>query len=210
MVNTRRSPRRKCEPNAAYNENRTVKYRKVINPNLRSIQPSIEDDFVTLLEHCFDRMLPHVWYKIIPSSPYDVETVAFAMGQSWLIVLGLLLKLKYLAKYGKLITIKHEKWRNLEHVSCDQLRTYKLHYSSRHPLNGKLVYYLCKHKPLYDNPTIQHGSNYSHASLRYFDAFDHQLKCALSQKLDVTQLNESTCVRKERNITVTNETSKET
>ena len=35
------------------------------------------------MDHCFDRMFPHVWYKIISSPPYDVNFLAFAIGQRW-------------------------------------------------------------------------------------------------------------------------------
>ena len=34
-----------------------------------------------LLEVCLLRIILHVWTKIIPSSPYDVENMAFLMGQ---------------------------------------------------------------------------------------------------------------------------------
>ena len=36
-----------------------------------------------LFHQCMQRMVPHVWHKIIPSSLSDIENMAFAFGQSW-------------------------------------------------------------------------------------------------------------------------------
>ena len=50
-----------------------------------------------VLKQWFQGMLPHVWYKIIPSSADDVNNIAFAMGQRWDLVSAVLIHLKFLA-----------------------------------------------------------------------------------------------------------------
>ena len=52
-----------------------------------------------MLHQWLDRMLPHVWYKILPDSPSDVANMDFSVGQSWDIVSRALIHLKYLKPY---------------------------------------------------------------------------------------------------------------
>ena len=52
------------------------------DPNLRELGSALtnESKIVIILHKWLDRMLPHVWYKILPESPSDVANIAFAMG----------------------------------------------------------------------------------------------------------------------------------
>ena len=61
-----------------------------------------------LLHHCVRQMLPHIWYKIIPSSSSDIEDMSFACGQRWDILLPLLLQLKYVFKYKESIRLRYD------------------------------------------------------------------------------------------------------
>ena len=87
-----------CSPAAQIGRH---KHRCVMNtqPNSRSCPPKTDDQPDTLLEHCFDAMLPNIWYKILPNTTSDVNTIAFAMGQTWLLLVHLLMSLGYLKSY---------------------------------------------------------------------------------------------------------------
>ena len=52
-----------------------------------------------ILHQWLDRMLPHIWYKILPESLSDVANIAFAMGQSIDLVNKTLIHLQYLKRY---------------------------------------------------------------------------------------------------------------
>ena len=104
MVGTRRSSRMVSQPTSAQIDRQRVKRHKSMPLNLRSHPPTIEVSAATLFEHCIERMLPHIWYKIIPFSADDVNTITFAMGQSWENIFELLLCLNYIKKFGKNIS----------------------------------------------------------------------------------------------------------
>ena len=63
-----------------------------------SSSSGIDGELKTILRQWFNRMLPHVWYKILPSSEDDVNNIAFAMGQPWDILSQVLIHLKLLVK----------------------------------------------------------------------------------------------------------------
>ena len=68
----------------------------------------------TLYHQCLQRMVPHVWHKIIPSSSHDVENMASACGESWALLQKLLLHLKYLYKYKDTFRMNVSKFKELE------------------------------------------------------------------------------------------------
>ena len=82
-----------------------------------------------LFQLCLLWMLPHVWVKIIPSSPCDVENFAFSIGQRWEIVQNLLLECKYLYRYSNTVRIYLDKFKELETRSNDGI---KIHIGSMH------------------------------------------------------------------------------
>ena len=71
----------------------------------------------------YDIMLPHVCYKIMSSSPSNVDNIAFFVGQGWDIVSKVLFKLKYLPKYKEDFRTSLDKFKELitlQHA-CSQL-----------------------------------------------------------------------------------------
>ena len=110
MVRTRRAAASKSDPNTAQIGRKRVKYPVHTCSNLRSIQLSMDASPDALLDHCFDMMLPHIWYKVIPSSANDIESMAFSIGQSWGLILPLLMKLKFMKAYKDDIRINHNKF----------------------------------------------------------------------------------------------------
>ena len=106
-----------------------------------------------LFQLCLLRMLPHVWVKIIPSSPCDVENFAFSIGQRWEIVQNLLLECKYLYRYSDTVRICLDKFKELETQSNDGI---KIHIGSMHRKGEKKVYYICRDEPIFQSPKIQY------------------------------------------------------
>ena len=166
-------------------------------------RPKFEDDEAVLLEHCFDRMLPHVWYKIIPSSDSDVENIAFAMGQSWILIQSLLYSLKYMIKFDKTLRLNLDKWRDVDN-RLPKLSSSKLNFSSTHICNQKKIYYLCKDTPLYRSPTVQIENKYYQAKLRYNDKADRDLTRILQSKYEASLLKGVT-ISSAENTTLGNE-----
>ena len=63
---------------------RNKKAKVMLDTDLSLIHSSliIEEELETLPHELFDRMLPHVWFKAVPTSKDDVSNIALAMGQS--------------------------------------------------------------------------------------------------------------------------------
>ena len=143
-----------------------------------------------LLHHCLRQILPHIWYKILPSSSSDVETMSFACGQSWDIVLPLLLQLKYVFKYKDTIRLRYDKWTALQLLDDVLL---DVHIGSAEPHNGLRTYYICTKKPYYDNPSWQIKGEYTYSHLRYTDRFDKMLtkkiKEVIKKSIDLNQIS---------------------
>ena len=74
-----------------------------------------------VLKQWFQCMLPHVWYKIIPSSADDVNNIAFAMGQRWDLVSSVLIHLKFLTKYKDEYRISHNKFEEFKNMTMYNL-----------------------------------------------------------------------------------------
>ena len=86
MSSPRRS-KRKCKSDyaspsgrARIEANDTLKVLKAIGPS--SILTNASDSS-NLLQLCFGRMNPHIWYRILPLDAMKCDDVAFGTGQSW-------------------------------------------------------------------------------------------------------------------------------
>ena len=136
------------------------KHRRTTNtlPNLRSCPPKYGGNSDSLLEHFFEAMLPNLWYKLIPNSPSDTNTITFAMVQIWSFLVHLLLALGYLKSYTNSFKLSLDKFRDLE---SNRLNHHHIHFGSAHPYNQKLVYYFFKDTPIFDSPTIQNENEYA-------------------------------------------------
>ena len=158
------------------NERNTRQTRRPIcdnNSNNASSLPGIsiqnEEEPESLFHHCLRQMMPHIWYKIIPSSPSDTEDMSFACGQNWNLLLLLLLRIKYLFKYKNSIRIRLFKFEALEQIDSTFL---DVHIGSAEPHNSVKTYYICSKQPYYTNPTLQNRNKYTFSKWRYFDRND--------------------------------------
>ena len=132
-----------------------------------------ESDTDTLLHYCFARMLPHVWMKIVPSAPDDVENMAFAIGQSWQLLQELLLRTKYIYKFKNTFRLNVLKFEALVTMNKFNLT---LHFGKFRPRGCGVTYYLCRSNPIYINPESQIRDNYSYSSLKFNDGIDLLLR----------------------------------
>ena len=152
-----------------------------------------EDDDLpeNLLHHCMRQILPHIWYKIIPSSSSDIEDMSFACGQRWDILLPLLLQLKYVFKYKESIRLRYDKWNSLQLLDDVIL---DVNIGSAEPHNGVKTYYICSKKPYYDNPSSQVKSGYKFSHLRYVDRFDKMLSSKIKEIIKPSKVSNKTSV----------------
>ena len=99
-----RRSKRAAALNSQYpmDQSRNKKEKVVSNtdPSLIHRTLTTEEELQSLLNQCFDQMLPHLWFKAVPSSKDDVSNIAFAMRQRWELIQALLVRLKYINKYG--------------------------------------------------------------------------------------------------------------
>ena len=131
------------------------------------------DEPDAILHQCFRRMLPHLWYKIVPSSPTNTDNMAFAMGQRWDILLPVLLQQNYMKSYKDSVRISRIRFEQLEQLNDDTL---DIHISHFQPKKGSKTYFICLNKPLFKNAELQIRKGYSHSTMRYYDATDRILK----------------------------------
>ena len=80
-------------------QSKRVKYDMKQSPKKHNSVLLSDDELESALQQWFNRIVPHVWYKILPSSNDDVYSIDFAIGKAWNSVSAVLLRLKYLAKY---------------------------------------------------------------------------------------------------------------
>ena len=125
-------------------------------------------------------MLPHIWYKVIPSSSSEVDYLAFLTGQSWEMLQPLLVHLKYLVRYKDVTRINILKFEELQHYNLSAM---SIHMGTAHPNKSNLLHYICKDKPSFFNPTAQNNITYFHAILRYCDRYDSIFKNCIIDKL---------------------------
>ena len=110
-----------------------------------------EKDIDLLFRICLMRMIPHVWVKIIPTDTDDIENFAFAIGQKWVIILPLLLKMKFLYRYKDSIQINVDKFRDLVR---EDLNGVKINVGLLHGKGEKLIYYICRNEPVFKTPHL--------------------------------------------------------
>ena len=148
-----------------------------------------EDESVlqNLLYACILRMIPHVWVKILPSSPEDVNNLAFVIGQKWEILQLLLLRLKYLKKYKNEVRMNILKFEELEHVDINGAHV-RIGSSQLGVKNKKKIYYLCYDKPAFLYPCQQISQNVSYTILPYSTRTDNILKNMLVKYLCCDEL----------------------
>ena len=82
-----------------------------------------------LLELCFNRMNPHIWYRLLPLDIMKCDDFAFSVGQSWDLIQPLLIHLGYLFEVGEELKLNVDRFANLQHVN---LGNDKFHMSNTH------------------------------------------------------------------------------
>ena len=105
-----------------------------------------------LLELIFDRMNPHIWFRILPQDSNKCDDFAFSVGQSWDLIQPLLLHLGYLLQVGNQIKLNVDKLSNLQHAN---LGKHKLHMPNTHLKGEAKHYFICIGKPHFSWPTKQ-------------------------------------------------------
>ena len=189
MSSPRRS-KRKCKSDyaspsgrARIEANDTLKVLKAIGPS--SILTNASDSS-NLLQLCFGRMNPHIWYRILPLDAMKCDDVAFGTGQSWDLLRPLLLNLEYLYEYGGGFRVNINKFANLQHVEFGKNR---FHLSNTQ-LNGESKnYFVCIGKPHFSGPTqqlkaIANGA-FASTCIRYINASDTILRSKLQNHIDI-------------------------
>ena len=105
------------------------------------------------------RMLPHVWCKILPDSPSDIVTIAFAMVHTWDIINMILIHLQYLKSYKNDYIINLNKFEKIIAL-CHIDQKISMGYSIRK--GEKQTYYICIGVLLSVNPLERVSSQYMH------------------------------------------------
>ena len=128
--------------------------KSTINPNLQQLGSAFTNGckIESILHQWSNRMLLHVWYKILPDNPSDVANIAFSMGQSLDIVNKILIHLKYLKSYKNDYRINISKFGQLFQLRHGNKKV-SIGYSRRK--GEKQTYYLCMGVPLFKNHTEQ-------------------------------------------------------
>ena len=142
---------------------------------------TIEGELEALLHECFDRMFPHVWLKVVPKDNTDVENIAFAMGQSWQLIQALLVRLQYIKPYGDTFRINRDKFFDLNKIRHGSK---KLNITNFRNKGQKTILYVCRDRPIVDNPNIQVHDKVNVTELRFFDTADHVIKNSLKALLN--------------------------
>ena len=177
----------KNEELTVLNERKRAKTHHNTRLRLHSRLPRIDNNPTTQLYHCINQMIPHVWYKIVPSSPTDVDNFAHSIGLSWSLVQRLLLHLKYLYKYKDSYRINVTKFKELEQ---DISMRGEVHIGSVHPYKQKKVYYICYKSPIFTNPALQSKNKFNLSNLRYDDPYMRRLKRAIVNTLEINGEND--------------------
>ena len=189
MSSPRRS-KRKCQSDYASPDGRprievndTLKELKSIGP-IRA--PPNHSTSSKLLELCFQRMTPHIWYRLIPVDLFNYDDFAFSVGQPWDLLRPLLIHLGYLLEISGELKINVDKFANLQHVTFGKN---KFHMSNTHFKGETKNYFVCIGKPHFSGPTkqikaISNGA-FASASIRYMNASDTSLGIKLQEHIDV-------------------------
>ena len=126
MSSPRRS-KRKCQSDYASPDGRprievndTLKELKSIGP-IRALPNHSTSS--KLLELCFQRMNPHIWYRLIPVDLFNCDDFAFSVGQPWDLLRSLLIHLGYLLEVGGEFKINVDKFANLQHVNFGKINS---------------------------------------------------------------------------------------
>ena len=139
-----------------------------------------------LLELIFDRMTPHIWFRILPQDSNKCDDFAFSVGQSWDLIQPLLLHLGYLLEVGEQIKLNVDKLANLQHAN---LGKHKFHMSNTHLKGESKHYFICIGKPHFSGPTKQLKAiscgAFASTSIRYLNASDTILRMKLQEHIDV-------------------------
>ena len=139
-----------------------------------------------LLELIFDRMNPHIWFRILPLDSNKCDDFAFSVGQSWDLIQPLLLHLGYILEIGEQTKLNVDKLRNLEHANMGK---HKFHMSFTHLKGESKHYFICIGKPNFSGPTKQlkaiSGGAFASTRIRYLNASDTILRMKLQEHIDV-------------------------
>jgi len=139
-----------------------------------------------LLELIFDRMNPHIWFRILPLDSNKCDDFAFSVGQSWDLIQPLLLHLGYILEIGEQTKLNVDKFRNLEHANMGK---HKFHLSFTHLKGESKHYFICIGKPHFSGPTKQlkaiSGGAFASTRIRYLNASDTILRIKLQEHIDV-------------------------
>ena len=131
-------------------------------------------------------MVPHNWYRIIPKNNDCYDDISFSMGQSWDLILPILIDLGYINRTSNSLNIIYTRFLNLRHELNENL---DIHISDNHPRGEKVQYYMCLNKPTFSGPTKQNDAikkgKFTHSNLRYLLREDRILRTNLQDQADI-------------------------
>ena len=134
-------------------------------------------------------MIPHIWFRLLPSNGDNYDTVAFAVGQEWELFSKLLHEVKILKKRGEKVIVDVKKLETILHLD-DLVNPVYYGYSRGH--NKPLVHFLCSGEPIFKSPTKQEYSGHLFAHLRHHTRRDRRITTKLRElicKIDTTLIN---------------------
>ena len=119
----------------------------------------------SLLGAIFGQMVPHVWFRLLPSDGDICGTVAFSVGQEWDLLSPFLYDVKMLRKKGDKTIVNIEMLSSLQHTLN---LPDPIHYGYSRGIGKVRTHYLCSGTPLHKSPNKQESTGYTHVNLRFF------------------------------------------
>ena len=135
-------------------------------------------------------MVPHVWFRLLPSNGDNYDTVAFAVGQEWELFSKLLHEVKILKKRGGKVIVDVQKLKTLSYRD-DLIKP--VYYGYSRGQKKPLVHYLCSGEPMFNSPARQEFSGHVFARLRYHTRRDRRITTKLQElinKIDTSHVQQ--------------------
>ena len=123
---------------------------KILKASRRGLRVCTVSNSEELWHHCIGRMVPHNWYRIIPKNNDSYDDISFSMGQSWDLILPILIDLGYINRTSNSLNIIYTRFLNLRH---ELNKILDIHISDNHPKGKKRQYYMCLNKQNFSGPT---------------------------------------------------------
>ena len=88
---------------------------KILKASGRGLRACTVSNSEELWHHLIRRMVPHNWYRIIPKINDSYDDISFSMGQSWDLILPILIDLGYINRTSNSLNIMYTRFLNLRH-----------------------------------------------------------------------------------------------